>query len=118
MLFQAAALSCENCGSGGPPRRQFATVPNCRLSLCNRFGCVDFGGVAMAERSGVFLLQGVDSLLAMEPAQFAKEEDFQRLVSRFPELLVGDQINPESPRRWLLVRREQPISTGEIGASQ
>jgi hypothetical protein len=72
----------------------------------------------MAERSGVFLLQSADSLLAMEPAQFAKEDDFQRLVSRFPELLVGDQIDPQSPRRWVLVRREQPISTGEIGASQ
>jgi hypothetical protein len=72
----------------------------------------------MAERSGVFLLQSADSLMAMEPAQFAKEDDFQRLVSRFPELLVGDQIDPQSPRRWVLVRREQPISTGEIGASQ
>jgi hypothetical protein len=72
----------------------------------------------MAERSGVFLLQGGNSLLAMEPAQFAKEDDFQRLVSQFPELLVGDQINPQSPRRWVHVRREQPISTGEIGASQ
>jgi hypothetical protein len=54
----------------------------------------------------------------MEPAQFVTEDDFQRLLSRFPELLVGDQIDPESPRRWVLVRREQPVSTGEIGASQ
>jgi hypothetical protein len=72
----------------------------------------------MAEHSGVFLLQGADSLIAMEPAQFAKEDDFQHLLSRFPELLVGDQIDPESPRRWVLVKREQAISTGEVGASQ
>ncbi len=72
----------------------------------------------MAERSGVFLLQGKDNLVAMEPAQFATEDDFQRLLSKFPELLVGDQIDPQNPRRWVLVRREQPISTGEIGASQ
>ena len=71
-----------------------------------------------AENSGVFLLQGEDSLVPMEPASFAKEDDFQRLLSRFPELLVGDQINPQNPRRWLLVRRELAISTGEIGASQ
>jgi hypothetical protein len=32
-------------------------------------------------------------------------------------LLVGDQIDPQSPRRWILVKREQSISTGEIGAS-
>jgi hypothetical protein len=71
----------------------------------------------MAERSGVFLLQGSNSLVAMEPGQFASEDDFQRLLSRFPELLVGDQVDPQSPRRWILVKREQSISTGEIGAS-
>jgi hypothetical protein len=54
----------------------------------------------------------------MKPAQFAKEDDFQLLLSRFPDLLVGDQIDPERPRRWVLVRREQVISTGESGASQ
>jgi hypothetical protein len=78
---------------------------------------VQWGQRKMAERSGVFLLQGGDSLVAMEPGQFASEDDFQRLLSRFPELLVGDQVDPRSPRRWILVKREQPISTGEIGAS-
>jgi hypothetical protein len=71
----------------------------------------------MAERSGVFLLESADSLVAMEPAEFAREDDFQHLLSRFPELLVGDQIDPESPRHWILVKREQSISTGEVGAS-
>lgn len=71
-----------------------------------------------SDQSGVFLLQGEDSLLPMLPASFAKEDDFQRLLSRFPQLLVGDQVNPQSPRRWALVRREVPISTGELGASQ
>jgi hypothetical protein len=71
-----------------------------------------------SEHSGVFLLQGGDSLIPMEPASFAKEDDFQRLLSRFPQLLVGDQVNPQNPRRWALVRRELPISTGEPGASQ
>lgn len=71
----------------------------------------------MAERSGVFMLQGTDSLVPMEPAEFATENDFQRLLSRFPELLVGDQIDPVNPRRWVLVGREHPVSTGEAGAS-
>ena len=72
----------------------------------------------MPEHSGVFLLQDADTLVPMEPAQFANEADFQRLLSRFPELLVGDQIDPQKPRRWVLVKRELAISTGEIGASQ
>ena len=29
----------------------------------------------------------------MEPASIASEDDFQKLLSRFPELLVGDQID-------------------------
>jgi hypothetical protein len=72
----------------------------------------------MAEHSGVFLLQGADKLMPMEPAQFATEDDFQRLLSLFPELLVGDQIDPLNPRRWVLIGREQPIATGEVGGSQ
>jgi hypothetical protein len=55
--------------------------------------------------------------MPMSPASFVAEDDFQRLLSRFPELLVGDQIDPQSPRRWILVQREFPISTGEVGAS-
>lgn len=72
----------------------------------------------MVDRSGVFVLQSDDSLVSMPPARFATEDDFQRLLSRFPALLVGDQIDPENPRRWTLVRREQTISTDEIGAAQ
>jgi hypothetical protein len=68
-------------------------------------------------QSGVFVIKGDESLVAMQPAEFAKEDDFQTLLSNFPELLVGDQIDPDSPRRWLLVKREQTITTGEIGAS-
>ncbi|WP_156527924.1 hypothetical protein [Bradyrhizobium stylosanthis] len=70
----------------------------------------------MAENSGVFLLRGEDSLVPMQPGKFDLEDHFQRLLARFPELLVGDQIDPQNPRRWILVKREQAISTGEIGS--
>lgn len=70
----------------------------------------------MAESSGVFLLRGEDSLVPMQPGEFAAEDDFQRLLARFPELLVGDQIDPQNPRRWILVKRELAISTGEVGS--
>jgi hypothetical protein len=72
----------------------------------------------MTERSGVFVLQKDNSLISMEPTEFAKEDDFQRLLGSFPALLVGDQIDPENPRRWALVKREQPIATDEIGSTQ
>ena len=63
------------------------------------------------------MLQGDDSLVSMEPAEFSKEVDFQNLLARFPELLVGDQIDPVNPRRWALVKSEQPVTTNENGAS-
>ncbi len=71
----------------------------------------------MAERSGVFLLHGDDILEGMQPAQFATEDVFQRLLQRFPDLLVGDLIDPLSPRKWVLVKPEKMVSTGELGAS-
>lgn len=49
----------------------------------------------MAGQSGVFVLNDDKSLIAMQPAEFANEDDFQSLLSRFPELLVGDQIDPQ-----------------------
>jgi hypothetical protein len=51
----------------------------------------------MVGQSGVFVLQNDNSLISMQPAQFATEEDFQRLLSRFPTLLVGDQIPRTCP---------------------
>jgi hypothetical protein len=72
----------------------------------------------MIKQSGVFVLQNDNSLVSMQPTQFAAEDQFQELLSRFPELLVGDQIDPQNPRRWVLVKREQSITTNEAGASQ
>lgn len=63
----------------------------------------------MQPRSGVFVLQNDETLVAMQPTEFEKEVDFQGLLTRFPALLVGDQIDPENPRRFALVRQEQAI---------
>jgi hypothetical protein len=70
----------------------------------------------MADKTGVFVVRD-GSLISMPPAQFASEDDFQALLSKYPSLLVGDQIDPQSPRRWILVKREQSVATGERGAS-
>lgn len=63
----------------------------------------------MLAQSGVFVLQADEALVPMQPAHFATELDFQRLLSRFPALLVGDQIDPDNPRRFVLVRQELSI---------
>src|SRR4051794_37502265 len=59
--------------------------------------------------SGVFVLKVFENLVAMQPANFATEDDFQRLLADFPALPPGDQIDGASPRRWLLISREKSI---------
>ncbi|MDR7038799.1 hypothetical protein J2X36_003570 [Methylobacterium sp. BE186] len=63
----------------------------------------------MPAQSGVFVLKANEALVPMLPAQFAAELDFQKLLSKFPSLLVGDQIDPDHPRRFVLVRQELSI---------
>ena len=67
----------------------------------------------MTRRPGVFVLQGTDTLVPMQPEEFATEVNFQALLSKFPSLLVGDQIDPDEPRRFLLVKQETPIGHGD-----
>jgi len=45
---------------------------------------------------------------------FISEDELQALVARHPPLLGGEQMNPEAPRRWLLVRREAGLA-GAVG---
>ncbi len=36
-------------------------------------------------------------------------KDLQRILEKNHQLLPGDQINPEDPRRWFLGQREMPV---------
>jgi len=43
-------------------------------------------------------------------------KELQDLLEKNPDLLPGEQINPEDPRRWFLIKREIPVhdpGTGE-----
>jgi hypothetical protein len=63
----------------------------------------------------VFVLRDDKTLVEMKPANFATEDDFQRLLANFPTLLDGAQIDRESPRQWILVAREKSVPS-EDGA--
>jgi hypothetical protein len=55
----------------------------------------------------IFLIgQQESDWIPMVETPYDQEEILQRALAQYPDLLPGDQINPESPRRWLLVRRE------------
>jgi hypothetical protein len=67
---------------------------------------------------GVFVLRDENTLVPMQVASFASEDDFQRLLADFPALLAGDQIDRDNPRRFLLVSREQGIASEEGGSAR
>ena len=55
----------------------------------------------------IFLFRrGQNRLIPMTEAPYLREEILQDWLSGYPELLPGDQINAENPRRWLLVKDE------------
>jgi hypothetical protein len=58
---------------------------------------------------GIFLLDSEGGLTEMAETAFAAEVDLLKLLAQHPGLLAGDQIDPESPRRWLLVAREVSV---------
>jgi hypothetical protein len=66
----------------------------------------------------IFLLAEGDELREMIEETYVSEADLQRLLARYPNLLPGDQMNEESPRRWLLVSREVAVPDREEGAGR
>ncbi len=63
--------------------------------------------------TGVFLLQGDSTLTRMVAEKLGIEADLQKRLAEHPDLLGGDQINSEEPRRWLLIDRELGVP-GEL----
>lgn len=45
-------------------------------------------------------------LVEFDEERYKNENDFQRLISEYPDLIPGDQIDSDNPRKWLLVGRE------------
>jgi len=64
----------------------------------------------------IYLLNDNSSLIAMEEAAYDSEGLLQGLLAEHPDLLAGDQINAEQPRRWMLVAREMAVPGEEQGS--
>jgi hypothetical protein len=57
----------------------------------------------------IYLLDGDGRLEPMSEQSYDSESLLQELLAKYPDLLAGEQMNPDSPRRWLLIRREAGI---------
>lgn len=64
---------------------------------------------------GAFILREGEEPVRVSRQSFPSEDDFQRLIGDHPELLAGDLLTPESPRKWLLVAREAGIADSAEG---
>ncbi len=60
--------------------------------------------------------EGKMSLLPGEP--YSDEAALQKLIAEHPYLLSGDQIDEDSERRWLLVKREMVVEDAGTGTSR
>jgi hypothetical protein len=66
----------------------------------------------------IYLLNNQAELVAMAEAPYDSEKLLQELLAKHPDLLAGEQINSEQPRRWLLVTREMAVPGEEEGAGR
>ena len=57
----------------------------------------------------IFLLHEGNKLVEMEETEYVSEDILQDLIAKNPNLLAGDEIDVDVPRKWLLVQREQMI---------
>ena len=66
----------------------------------------------------IYLLNDDSQLTSMDEAPYDSENLLQEMLARYPDLLAGEQINSEVPRRWLLVMREMAVPDEEDGAAR
>jgi hypothetical protein len=64
----------------------------------------------------IFLVSDDGSLTEAHSAVYQAEADLQELLADNIDLLPGTQINQDSPRRWLLIKREAGVPNREGGA--
>lgn len=67
---------------------------------------------------GIYLIQDDGGLVEMSEQDYASEDLLQGLLAKYPNLLAGDRIDSDEPRRWLLVSREVSLASEEDGAGR
>ncbi len=69
--------------------------------------------------STVYVMHDDGSTAEMSRIRCKNEDrELQRILERNPDLLPGDQINPDDPRRWLLLKREMPVPDPGTGTDR
>ncbi|MGB4067996.1 MAG: hypothetical protein WBK08_08200, partial [Nitrospira sp.] len=72
----------------------------------------------VSSNAGMFVVHKDGRLIEMVEQPYDSEKLLQALLSQYPSLLAGNQIDPEAPRRWLLVSREYGVPDGVNGSDR
>ena len=63
----------------------------------------------------IFQLNNGNGLIEMDEMEYVSENVLQELIAEHPNLLAGEQMDENEPRKWLLVQREQILPYDETG---
>jgi hypothetical protein len=63
----------------------------------------------------IFVAKRDKELYELVETPYDREVDLHALIVDYPEIIPGDQINPEDPRRWLVVSKELGIPSEKEG---
>jgi hypothetical protein len=69
-------------------------------------------------KGGIFLIQDDGELREMKEQKYRSEDLLQELLAKYPNLLAGDQIDNNSPRRWIFISRELGVPSEEEGSGR
>jgi hypothetical protein len=64
--------------------------------------------------SAALFLRDGDSLVALSEQAYDTEDVLQELLAKHPDLLPGEAMNPDDPRRFILVKREARVAGMEL----
>jgi hypothetical protein len=67
----------------------------------------------------IYIVNETGTSGAMERVHCKNEaEELQNILEHNHDLLPGDQIDPDAPCRWMLIKREMPVPDGASGAGR
>lgn len=68
--------------------------------------------------TGIFVLKDDGNLVELGEQSYDSESLLQELIAKYPGLLVGNQIDSTTPRRWLLITREAGLPNEADGSNR
>ena len=66
----------------------------------------------------IYSLNSQQELMPLDETAYDSEKLLQEILAKHPDLLAGEQIDRDEPRRWLLVTREMPVQADEEGSAR